>query len=286
VAADDHLGKSFSYYHLGARHRELHALGWDPGVRGSCYRAKSTWLLGYPEQDLKIAGTALALARELASPFHLAHASASLANHFASRGKIEEALQLANEAVILSSENGFAHWLALGTIVKGWALCRRGEITEGLGYFHEGLKNWQARGAQSVVPAILLRQAECYESAGQIDKALASVEEGLAVSDRIEDRLYYADLYRLKGELLLKDKKSGQVEGFSEVEKCILKAIDVSRHQKAKSYELRSVISLYRLRQKQGKAKLAHAILKKIYGWFTEGFASPDLREAKRLLDE
>ena len=86
--------------------------------------------------------------------------------------------------------------------------------------------------------------------------------------------------------MLRKSKPSGQVGGFSEAEQCILKAIDVSRHQKAKSYELRSVISLYRLRQKQGKAKLARPLLKKVYGWFTEGFNSPDLREAKRLLEK
>jgi predicted ATPase len=200
----------------------------------------------------------------------------------------EPGVQGRAEALLaLSTEQGFSLWLAAGTILQGWALVVQGQGEEGIAQLRQGLGVYQATGAVMTQSHVLALLAEAYGKMGQIDKGLAALGEALDFVDRTGVRFYEAELYRLKGELTLQAKDQSlrsQVE--EEAEACFHKAIDIARQQQAKSLELRAVMSLSRLWQQQGKQKEAHDLLSEIYGWFTEGFDTKDLQEAKVLLAE
>src|SRR5439155_4037082 len=167
--------------------------------------------------------------------------------------------------------------------VRGWALAEQGQVKEGIA---------QMRQSQSRATLILLLLEEVYGKVGQVEEGLPLLAEALATVDKTGERLYEAELYRLKGELTL---QQSSVQGLasrrvrspeSEAEECFLKAIEIARRQSAKSWELRAVMSLSRLWQQQGKKEEARQMLAEIYGWFTEGFDTTDLKEAKALLTE
>jgi len=146
----------------------------------------------------------------------------------------------------------------------------------------QGMTAWQATGAEVDRPYYLALLAEGYGKAGRAEEGLHVLAEALAVVDAIEERYYAAELYRLQGELLLA-RSAGQ---HTEAETCFHQALDVARQQQAKSWELRAAMSLSRLWQRQGKRAEAYELLAPIYGWFTEGFDTADLQEAKALLAE
>src|SRR5262249_2203386 len=174
-----------------------------------------------------------------------------------------------------------------GTILRGWALTEQGQGEEGITQMRQGLASWWATGAElqrSGYPALL---AEAYGKVGQAEEGLRVLAEALAAVDRNGERWYEAELYRLKGQLTLQSKVQGpKSEVEEEAEECFLKAMEVARKEQAKSLELRAVMSLSRLWQRQGKKKEAHHMLSEIYGWFTEGFDTADLQEAKALLQD
>jgi tetratricopeptide (TPR) repeat protein len=146
----------------------------------------------------------------------------------------------------------------------------------------------KSTGAEMVVPTFLAFQCDAYLAAHQIDKALISIEEGLKLSKRMEELYYDAELYRLRGEALLQQQRKHQSTkaNSKEAESCFLQAIKIAREQKAKSLELRATTSLARLQQTTGMEKEARKALAKICGWFTEGFDTPDFKNAKSLLNE
>jgi len=212
----------------------------------------------------------------------------------------EQLAQERGEAVItLSTEQGFPFWVAHGTITRGWALAMQGQGEEGIAQLRQGLAAWRATGAEGGRPGQLAQLAEAYGKAGQVEEGLTTLAEALALVDRTGERYHEAELYRLKGELTL---QQFQVSGFkfqveeglessvqrleSEAEEYFLKAIEIARKQQAKSLELRTVMSLSRLWQIQGKKDKARHLLAEVYGWFTEGFDTKDLQEARALLEE
>ena len=162
-------------------------------------------------------------------------------------------------AISLSTEQGFPHWLVVGTFLRGWALAAQGQAEEGIAQLQQGLAAWRAIGTKLGLPAILLLLAEAYGKAGQVEVGLQTLAEALALVDQTQERVYEAELYRLQGELLL----ARSAEHHAEAETCFRHALDVARRQQAKSLEL----------------------LAPIYGWFTEGFDTKDLQEAKALLE-
>jgi predicted ATPase len=168
----------------------------------------------------------------------------------------------------------------MGIILLGWALAEQGQGEEGIAQIRKGLASWQATGAELYRPYWLALLAEAYGKVGKIEEGLAVLTEALDAAHKNGERYYEAELYRLKGELLLVLSAENQ----SEAEVCFRQAIDIARQQSATSLELRAVTSLSRLLQKQGKKEDARKILAEIYGWFTEGFDTGDLREAKTLL--
>src|SRR5262249_32906836 len=188
------------------------------------------------------------------------------------------------EAVMaLSAERGFSFWPWFALIVRGWAVAQQGRGADGIAQIREGLAAVRAGGAEVGLPFGLALLAEALGNESRAEEALNLLAEALAVASRNGNQMNEAEIYRLKGELLL---ASSRAENRSEAETCFRHAIDIARRQSAKSLELRAVTSLSRLLQKQGQKDEARRMLAEIYGWFTEGFDTADLKDAKALLEE
>ena len=261
--------------------------GYDPGVSSRAHTAAWVlWFLGYPDQALTQSRAALTLAQELSHPFSLVWALLHSAFLHQLRREGQVAQERAEAAILLASEQGFAHELAIGTNVRGWALAERGQREEGVVQMRQGLDAQRATGAKIMEPYRLALLAEAYGKVGQEEEGLSLLAEALAVVDSTEERVYEAELYRLKGELTLQSNVQSLESRVKEAEDCFLKAIEIARKQQARSLELRATTSLARLWQSQGKRQEAHQILSEIYNWFTEGFDTKDLQEAKALIEE
>jgi predicted ATPase len=249
------------------------------------------WFLGYADQALEKSHEAITLAQQQAHPFSLAFALSLAAECHLLRREGQAAQERAEAVLTLSLEQGFAIWLATATMLRGWALAEQGQGKQAVGLMHQGLAATLATGAKLGQPYYLARLAEVCGKVGQIEEGLARLAEALAIVDNTGERHYEGEMHRLKGELTLQQFKvqdsQSKVQSLeSEAEACFQKAIAISRRQQAKSLELRAVMSVSRLWQKQGKKKEARKLLAEIYGWFTEGFDTLDLREAKTLLEE
>jgi predicted ATPase len=253
----------------------------DPRMACLSWLAHSLWFLGYPDQALQRSQEAVAWARELAHPFSQAFALtfASMFHHF--QRDVQSSQEFADEAIALSTEQGFPYWAGEGAIYRGWALAEGGQIREGLAGIRQGLTLYRSTGGGAVVPLFLAILADSYRKAGHITAGLDTLTEVLALIEETGERWYDAEIHRLKGELLLL-----QGADEAEVERQYRQAMKVARQQSAKSLELRAAMSLSRLWQKQGKRKQAREVLEGIYGWFSEGFDTPDLKEAKTRLKE
>jgi tetratricopeptide (TPR) repeat protein len=263
--------------------------GTDPGVVCLARVAWTLWMLGYAEQALERSREALALAQDISHAYSLAFAL-----HFAGlihqcRREVQIVQEWAEAEMALSNAQGFDYWLEGGMIRHGWALVQQGVVEEGITQLRQGLDSWLARGNDLGKTHVFARLAETYGKAGQTAEGLGVLAEALAAVRNNAEHLYEAELYRLKGELLLQSgvrglEPEGRQSHMAEVEACFRQALDIARHQQAKSLELRATMSLVRLWQAQGKHAEACQMLTGIYGWFTEGFDTPDLQEAKALL--
>jgi class 3 adenylate cyclase/predicted ATPase len=277
-----HLEQGTALYDPQQHRSHAFVYGQDPGVACRCLAAWPIWVLGYPDQALQSTNEALTLAQELTHPFSLVYAlnMAVLAHHF--RREVQAVQERAEELIGLSTEQGFPMWLAYGTILRGWALTAQGEGAEGIAQINQGLVAHRATGAEIQRPYFLSLLAEAHGEVRQPEEGLTVLVEALAIVDNTGERYWEAELHRRKGELLL--MQQGQKVGESE--ECFRQALDTARRQQAKSLELRAAMSLSRLWQQQGKQEEAHQLLAEIYGWFTEGFDTADLKEAKVLLEE
>jgi len=266
------------------QHRSLAFLyGTDPMVVCLSYTAWTLGLLGYADQALQRSDEALALAQELSHFHSLALALTWAVYLHQCRGELVAMQERLEALVALAAEQGFPYWLALGTIVGGWALGQQRRAEEGIAQMHRGLAAYRATGAELFRTYWLALLAEVYGSVGQVQEGLRVLDEALAVVDKNGERHWEAELYRLKGELLL---QSGVEEfrGPGVVEDCFRQAITVARRQQARTLELRATMSLSRLWQQQGRREAARQILAEVYGWFTEGFDTADLQAARGLL--
>ncbi|MEE8159524.1 MAG: hypothetical protein V3T78_09205, partial [Dehalococcoidia bacterium] len=188
----------------------------------------------------------------------------------------------AKATIDLSTEQGFPSWLALGTLLRGWAFGVQGQVEEGVGQIHDGLAAWRAAGSEVWRSRWLVLLAEALGKGGQVEAGLTAVDEALACVERTEERSYEAELHRLQGALLLQQSP----DNHQKADACFHQALKVARRQEAKSWELRAATSLARLWQQQGKTAEACDLLAPVYGWFTEGFETADLQEAKALLED
>jgi TOMM system kinase/cyclase fusion protein len=281
VPARTYLEQGSALYDRHQHHALAFQYGQDPGVGLRNFAAHVRWYLGYPDQALRLMQEALSLARELAHPFSLSFALDNTAWLHLYRREGHRCQEWAEADMTLAREQGFAFFLALGTIMHGWALTEQGQVEEGMSQMRQGLGAHRVTGAVLGGPYWLALLAEAYGKVEQAEEGLHILTDALATSQRRGEHYWEAELYRLKGELLLKQA----VPEAQEAETCFRQALGVARRQEAKSLELRATRSLSRLWQQQGKRAEAYELLAPIYGWFTEGFDTPDLQEAKVLLE-
>ncbi|KPJ49549.1 MAG: hypothetical protein AMJ38_03185, partial [Dehalococcoidia bacterium DG_22] len=275
-----HCEKGLACYDPLEHRSHMFLYGNDTGIGCRILEALALWHLGYPDQALERMHEVLALAQELSHPFTLVFALYFAAVLHQLRREAR-AVQERTEAVLrISAKRGFALYLAWGTILRGWVLAEQGRENDGIDQMRKGIAAWQAIGAAVTLPKSLASLAEACGKVGKAKEGLRLAAEALAAVDVTGERCWEAELYRLKGELLLL-----QGEAEAEIEACFLHAIDVARRQCARAWELRAATSLSRLWQGQGRKENAKELLQEIYGWFTEGFDTADLREAKALLD-
>jgi len=188
--------------------------------------------------------------------------------------------QRAAELVAVTTEQGFSFWRAQGTIYSGWVKVKNGDMAEGISLLRSGSAAHRATGAQTVVPYINALLAAAYEISGQIEEAAAQLDDALQIIERTGERWFEAELHRHKGELML---RLGHTEPAEDLYR---KALGIAKEQQAKLWELRAAASLARLHRDQGRQVEARNLLAPVYGCFTEGFDTPDMKEAKALLEE
>jgi TOMM system kinase/cyclase fusion protein len=280
--AYEHWEQSLTLYNSQQHHAHAFLFGWDLGVFCHAWAPHALWHLGYPDQALAMSYEGLAQAQSLAHPFSLAMALDYAAMLHQFRRERHAVHEQAEAAIALCTEQRFAYYLAWGTTMQGWARVAQDQDKEGLAQMRHGLAALRATGAALRLPYYLALLAEACGQTGQAVEGLTLLAEALAQAHKAEESWTEAELHRLKGELLLSLSTDNQVEAAG----CFHQALATARRQQAKALELRAAMSLSRLWQQQGKRTEAYQLLAGIYGWFTEGFDTADLQDAKGLLQE
>lgn len=297
-----HLERGSSFYDPQLHSSDSLLYGYNLGVSCLSRTATCLWFLGYPDRALKKSQEAIVLAKEQQHPFSLAYALSFATECYRLCREGQTTRESADTIIALSEEQGFPMWAAGATIFRGWSLVEQGEYEDGIVQLKKGLAVWQAMGAEVAMPSWLAQLAEAYKYVGQFMEGLTILAKAMAVTNKNDERWWEAELYRLQGELILqqesqtakvKPRKSRVLKHKvqsrgpqSEAEACFLKAIAIAQRQQTKSLELRAATSLARLWQRQEKLGEAQHVLSKVYNWFTEGFDTADLRDARALLDE
>jgi len=258
-------------------------IGQDPGVASLAFLAWMLWHLGYPDQALQRSQEAVALAREISHPYSLVFALhfGTSVHRFRREGALAQTQ--AEGVVALASEQGFPYFHAAGTYLRGWALAEQGQVEEGIADMLEGQRIWQESGIRQL-GQVSLPLAEAYGKLDRVEDGLAVLTQAEAEIDKSNEKWWQAELLRTRGELLLASQ-DGTDQGSQEITACFEDAIRIAHSQQAKSLELRSATRLAAFWQAHGKPDDAYRRLSNVYGWFTEGFDTPDLRAAKALLD-
>jgi class 3 adenylate cyclase/predicted ATPase len=283
VSARSHMEQGFALYDREKhRHHAFLYGGHDPAVCCAFHSAEVLWLLGYPDQALRKSHVSLELARELSHPATMSFALAFAAWFHQYRGEQKTVQERMGDGIRLATEMGFALGRANVRFLEGWLVAEGGQWQVGITQMSNFLIE-RPRGASgrwmSHCAALL---ANAYRKSGQPAEGLEVVNNALARVDQTDCRYYEAELHRIKGELLLVQS----VPAAEQAEACFQKALTIARRQSAKSWELRAAMSLSRLWQRQGKRDEARRLLAEIYRWFTEGFDTADLKDAKALLDD
>jgi predicted ATPase len=243
----DHVEQGIQLYDPHVHRSHAFVYGQDPGVYSTLTLAWALWLSGYPDRALARSADALELARDLAHPFSLVLALHCNAVVHQFRREPQLAGSREDAVIALAAERGFSYWLSWALIIRGWAVAQQEQGAEGIAQIREGLEAVRG-GAELALPWGLVLLAEALGSKSLVEEALNVLAEALAVSNRNGDLVYEAEIYRLKGELLL-----ASTENRTEADSCFRCAIEIARRQQAKSWELRAVTSLSRLLQEQGE---------------------------------
>jgi predicted ATPase len=279
--ARTHLEHAKSLYRPQRYDPSAYFFGHHPVVQTLGMLAHVLWLLGYPDRAVQHCDEALTFAHGLSHPFSLAFALSPKVQLHQQRREANIVQEHAETLLAVSTENGFPVRAAIGNMLLGWAMVERGEGQAGIARIEEGIAAWQTTGAKVLLPMWFTMLAESYGKMGQREEGLTVVVEALRGVENTGERYYEAELQRLKGEFLLQLSADNQ----REAETCFQHAMTVAQSQGAKAWELRTAMSLARLRQHQGKRQQARDLLAPVYAWFIEGFDTPDLQEAKALLD-
>lgn len=273
--------RGIALYDLGQHERQAYRFGHDPAVPFHSYLSLTLWLLGYPDQALAQSQRLTCLIRSFTHPTSLAIAHCWLAKSACAYRDPRTVQYAAEQALRVSNAHGLANWTAMATVLWGWARTELGHAAEGLAQLGEGIAAWRAMGWAHFTPYFLALQAEACLQTGKLSDGMAAVAAAEAIADRGGDRYWLAELHRLRGELTWARGEDGL-----SAEAHFRQALETARQQEAKMLELRAAVSLARLWRSQGKAQAARELLGASYGWFTEGFETPDLRAARALLAE
>ena len=279
ASARKNMESALRLYHPSTHERHVTAFGEDGGVTAGSYLSWTLWFLGFPDQAQQASVKAVALAQRLDHPFSLAYALTFAALLRCRLRQPEEAMVLAQETLALANRHGFPLWQIGANISSGWALAmqNRNEGTETVRQCSEATR--AAMGGVTLMVLAPLADAEL--TLGYSERALEAITEAFAVGEANGDRHAEAELFRLRGEALLRQPEVDAVEA----ELCFTAALSLSRKQRSRSIELRVATSLARLWQQQDKTAEARHLLEGCFAWFTEGFETPDLRDARELLD-
>jgi predicted ATPase len=276
----DQLERALAFPLPEPHHAAAAFLRGAPRVGCHCYAALVLWVLGYAEQAVRQSQEAIRGAQYGARPdnvvfaLHLAACLRQLCR------EVDATQSLEATAMQLATDYTLGRRIGQSTILYGWAIAMQGQRQAGLQQMQEGLATMRATGAEQQRPYYLSLLAEIYGDVAQPEAGLAQLEEALALVEQHDERWYIAELYRRKGELLLRLPSAPDTEAA----RCFRQALQIAHRQQAKSFELRAAMSLCRLWQRQGKNAEAYDLLAPIYGWFTEGFDTADLQEARALL--
>jgi DNA-binding winged helix-turn-helix (wHTH) protein/predicted ATPase len=279
----EHFAKGMPLYDPKQHRDDAFFYSQNPEVAMRSHAAWAFWFLGQPDQALQQIDEALPRAQELAEPHGLAHVYYFGAMVHILRREHKAAQERAEAALTVSRKHGLVMYEAFAMVAHGWALAEQGLYDAGIEQIRYGLTIHEATGATLGRPQFLALLGEALMKAGQIAEALHVLEEALELGHRRKEERNLAELYRLKGELIILRERS---RGLTGAEACFEQAIKIAQRQKAKSWELRASMSLARVHQQRGKPDAARVLLTQIYDEFTEGFDTPDLRDAKALLAE
>ena len=282
TAARDHLEQAIAHYTPHRRSTHIRLYAQDPKLICSVRLALNLWYLGYPDQALRLCRETLVRARELAHPLSMMYVLSFASWLHLEHGDFMTAQELLASMKSLSAEHKlFVYWLLLVTIYEGRLRVEAGAVEAGIARMSQALADYQRidRGIGILFQFALATRA--YLRSRELAQGLAALSEARTLAAHSGSHYYDAEFYRLKGELLL-----SQGADASAAEACFHQALDIAHQQKAKSLELRAALSLGRLWHRQGKVAEARQMLLETYGWFTEGFNTPDLQAARALLEE
>jgi tetratricopeptide (TPR) repeat protein len=308
VMAHEHLEQGIALYDVQQSRSRTFSSGMDPGVVCLSVLSWALWMRGYPDRALTKSREALTLAQKLSHAYSLGYALNYASVLHGWRREVQFAQERAEAVTMLANEYGFVQFSHVKRFWQNWALAAQRSTENCSDHIPQELSTWQAVSGELEIPHRLAMLADAYGKTGEVGLWLRAINEALAIVHENAVHHYEAELYRLKGELLLRQarerasihiacpKTSRAIAGeqgcvtpgfplHAEAELCFHQALDVAQRQHAKSLELRAAVSLSRLWQQQGKREEARQLLTEIYAWFTEGFATPDLQEAQVLLN-
>ena len=291
-----HLEQACACYAPEQHHPLDFRFGIDPGVECRAFLARSLWALGYPDQALQRVDEALTLAQTRGHLLSLVQARQQTTTILQLCREVGAAYTQAEATVALTTEHALPYWMACSRVMQGWTRAMQGQGPEAVTQIRQNLEDLRATGTRQIIPYFLSLLAEACLQAGMTEAGLEAVAEALAIVHQTGEHCHEAELYRLKGELLLQGS-APRLAGngtpadptpqppHAAAEACFHQALAIARRQQAKSLELRATISLSRLWQQQNRCAEARPMLTDIYGWFTEGCNTADLQEARTLLE-
>jgi predicted ATPase len=279
AAARDHFEQTIAIHDAAGIDSMVSMYG---AVLSRAHLARMLLYLGYPDQSQQVMNEAIAKAERLRLPVAVANTLALAAYVEAFHHNVRKTLEFAAATARQGEEHGLPYYAAVAMVMRGWALAMQNQEEEGIALIRQGLASSLAIGTRQQHGYFLALLAEALNHAGRVEQGLAALREAIDVATKTNEPFYEAELHRLRGDGLVNAGAASQ----SEAESCFHRAITIARQQQAKSFELRAAMSLARLWQQGGKREEGRAILADIYGWFTEGFDTADLKDARVLLDE
>jgi predicted ATPase len=282
AVARAHLDQAIALYDP-AEHRPLATrFGVDSRVSILSFRCLALWSLGYPEAALRDADDAIRNAREMGQAATLMYALSTASSMYIFCGYYAAADALADELVTLADETGALWWKATGMMRRGCVLAFKGKVSEAARMMTSGITAWRSTGATLWMPDNLSLLAKASADLDQFEDAWRCIGEAMTTVETTKEKWWEAEVNRTAGEIALKSPEPDAAKA----EACFERALIIARAQQAKSWELRAAMSIARLWRDQGKPQQARELLAPFYGWFTEGFDTLDLKQAKALLDE